>query len=429
LSDSKSFTIQVMEVNQAPVLAWIADQNAIVGQTLTFTAKGTDADVPANVLSYSLLNAPAGASINASTGVFTWTPALGQEKLHTFTVVVTDNGSPLRSGGRKVNVTVTGGPSGWWNRTWTKRRKLVFDRSSRPAALGNFPVLVVPDGSRIDYASTKAGGVDLRFIDADGSTVLAYEIERWTPGGQSYVWVKVPKLDAGSTTDFIWMYYGNPGASAGQSVAAVWNNNHRAVWHLGASAVVDATGRGHTGTDVGSVVGTGKIAGGRQFDGASAHVQVPNSVDFTFGATASFTLSAWVQVGTVPAALTGVVTKSRNAAPWYGLWIDATGRWLAGGPVDIRGNAAATGWSHVAIVQDGVAKTRRLYVNGALAASGAAQAASGGGALWIGGAASVSQYFGGVIDEVRVSSVARTATWVEAEYMSGSDAFVSFVAQ
>jgi hypothetical protein len=192
---------------------------------------------------------------------------------------------------------------------------------------------------------------------------------------------------------------------------------------------VDATGRGHTGTDVGSVVGTGKIAGGRQFDGASAHVQVPNSVDLTFGATASFTLSAWVRVGTVPAALTGVVTKSRNAAPWYGLWIDAAGRWLAGGPVNIRGSAAATGWSHVAIVQDGVAGTRRLYVNGALVASGGAQAATGWGALWIGGAASVSQYFGGVIDEVRVSSVARSATWVEAEYMSGSDAFVSFVAE
>ncbi|NJR53099.1 MAG: hypothetical protein HC780_29630, partial [Leptolyngbyaceae cyanobacterium CSU_1_3] len=35
----------------------------------------TDADQPAQTLTYSLdVDAPAGATINATTGVFTWTP-------------------------------------------------------------------------------------------------------------------------------------------------------------------------------------------------------------------------------------------------------------------------------------------------------------------------------------------------------------------
>jgi hypothetical protein len=430
LSDSKSLTITVNEVNQAPVLAAIANQSVAVGQTLTFTASGTDADIPANTLTYSLTGAPTGATINASTGAFSWTPASGQEGSYSFGVRVTDNGTPALSASQTVNVTVTTVPPGWWNTAWTKRKKLVFDRATRATDLLDFPLLVVLDATRIDYASTKAGGADLRFIDADGTTVLSHEIERWTSGGQSFVWVKVPKVDKSSTTDFIWMYYGNPAAADGQSVAAVWSGGHRAVWHLGATAVTDSTGFGHTGTDVGSVVAsTAKVGGGRQFNGTSARVTVANAADISFTATASFTVTAWAQLPAVPATWTGIVTKSRGTAPWYGAWIDTAGQWVAGGPTNLTGGGAATGWSHVAMVQDGAAGTRRLYVNGVLAVSGAAQAANGAGQLWMGGAESVTEFFAGVLDEVRISNVARSADWVAAEVTVGNDSLVSFVNQ
>src|SRR5262249_17908984 len=193
LSDSKSLTVTVNEVNQAPVLGAIANQSVAVGQTLTFTASGTDADVPANTLTYSLTTPPTGAAINASTGAFTWTPVSGQEGSYSFGVRVTDNGSPALSASQTVNVTVTTVPPGGWDAGWTKRKKVVFDRATRATDLVDFPLLVVLDATRIDYASAKAGGADLRFIDGDGVTVLSHEIERWTSGGQSFVWVKVPK--------------------------------------------------------------------------------------------------------------------------------------------------------------------------------------------------------------------------------------------
>src|SRR5205823_5000911 len=58
----ETITIHVAEVNEAPVLASIGDKSVNEGSALTFTASATDADVPANALSFSLdAGAPGGA--------------------------------------------------------------------------------------------------------------------------------------------------------------------------------------------------------------------------------------------------------------------------------------------------------------------------------------------------------------------------------
>src|SRR5207237_111186 len=62
----------VNEVNVAPVLAPIADQTVDEGAALSFTASATDADLPANTLSFALEGAPAGGAIDAHSGAFSW---------------------------------------------------------------------------------------------------------------------------------------------------------------------------------------------------------------------------------------------------------------------------------------------------------------------------------------------------------------------
>ncbi|MDB6026493.1 MAG: hypothetical protein JWM68_2716 [Verrucomicrobiales bacterium] len=96
LSDIKTFSVVVTESNSAPVLAVISNQNIVEGATLVVTNTGTDADIPANPLTYSLAtNAPVGASINPATGVFTWTPTEAQgPSTNVITVILADNGSP-----------------------------------------------------------------------------------------------------------------------------------------------------------------------------------------------------------------------------------------------------------------------------------------------------------------------------------------------
>ncbi len=107
LSDSRTFTVRVNEVNVAPVLAPIGGKTVDEETALSFTASGSDADLPANGLTYSLTNAPAGASINPATGVFTWTPSEAQGA-GTFAVAVrvTDNGSPTLYAEETISITV-----------------------------------------------------------------------------------------------------------------------------------------------------------------------------------------------------------------------------------------------------------------------------------------------------------------------------------
>jgi hypothetical protein len=105
--DEETINITVNEVNQAPVLNTIGDRTVNEGSLLTFTATATDADLPANTLTFSLINAPSGAVINSSTGVFTWTPTEAQGPgTFTFTVRVTDNGTPNLFDEETIQVTV-----------------------------------------------------------------------------------------------------------------------------------------------------------------------------------------------------------------------------------------------------------------------------------------------------------------------------------
>jgi hypothetical protein len=112
LDDFELITVTVTEANVAPVLAAIGDRTVAEGALLSFTATATDADVPANTLTFSLdAGAPAGAAIDGSTGAFSWTPTSAQVGQHPVTVRVTDSGAPALSDFELITVTVTSGPS------------------------------------------------------------------------------------------------------------------------------------------------------------------------------------------------------------------------------------------------------------------------------------------------------------------------------
>ncbi|MCU0858161.1 MAG: putative Ig domain-containing protein, partial [Pontiellaceae bacterium] len=107
LTDEESITVTVNEVNVAPVLGAISSKNVNEGSNLTFTVTATDADLPANTLTYSLVGAPTGASIGGSSGVFSWTPTETQgPSTNTITVRVQDNGTPSLAVTNSFTVTV-----------------------------------------------------------------------------------------------------------------------------------------------------------------------------------------------------------------------------------------------------------------------------------------------------------------------------------
>jgi hypothetical protein len=111
-SNAKTFAVTVNEVNQAPVLTGISNRIVHAGTTLIITNTASDADFPTNTLTYNLASAPSGAEINASSGVFTWTPDdFFAESTNTISVNVADNGTPPLNNGKSFNVIVVPKPS------------------------------------------------------------------------------------------------------------------------------------------------------------------------------------------------------------------------------------------------------------------------------------------------------------------------------
>src|SRR6267143_1906346 len=75
LTDVKSVTITVNEVNHPPVLSVPNSQTVDPGTLLTFTVIATDPDLPPQPLRLSASGMPPGASFDPSTGTFSWIPS------------------------------------------------------------------------------------------------------------------------------------------------------------------------------------------------------------------------------------------------------------------------------------------------------------------------------------------------------------------
>jgi glucuronoarabinoxylan endo-1,4-beta-xylanase len=93
--------------NSPPVLAPVANSTIGAGVTLLVTNTASDANVPAPTLTFSLLGAPANATLNSSNGVFMWRPLVSQANTtNTITVEVADNNTPVLSATNSFTVTV-----------------------------------------------------------------------------------------------------------------------------------------------------------------------------------------------------------------------------------------------------------------------------------------------------------------------------------
>lgn len=108
LSTTNSFRVVVTEVNVAPTLAEIADQSLHFGVPLAVQAAGKDLDLPANVLTYSLDQAPTGMKIDSGTGAISWTPLESQVGNHAVVVKLSDGAAPALTATEAFQVTVVG---------------------------------------------------------------------------------------------------------------------------------------------------------------------------------------------------------------------------------------------------------------------------------------------------------------------------------
>ncbi len=428
------------------------------------TANDSDSDgIDATTVTI-VTNPTSGAvSVNGTTGVVTYTPNTGFAGTDTFTYTVDDT-LGATSNEATVTVSVTNAPADWWDIAWKRRRKITFNNSGQAENLVDFPALIALDAttrSNVDYAQTQNNGEDIRFVDASanpGDPPLDYEIEEWNEAGVSYVWVKVPQIDGGSNTDYIWMYYGNSGAADAQNPSGVWSNGYVAVWHMKESAA----GTGNSGVyknsarsdgtgdadDYYSDTGkTGFIGSGQRSD-SDDYGEVVDTTGSIFDITGDLTLEAWIYP-TTPRDYARFVGKQHTSdvSPFdmYALMFNGSnpkrlrmGIAIGGTHYTYEGTSTlpSNTWTYVAGARRG--NTMGIAVNGNIE----------GGRLvpWgnldtndvpirIGNSRNVSsQQFIGYIDEVRISNVGRSDDWTKAQYLSMKEAstpgsFVTFGAE
>ena len=97
----------VTQPNTAPVLVAIANQTVNVGQTVAFTASATDTDQPPQTLTFALLAGATNATLNTSSGAFSFRPLVTQaNSTNNFTLTVSDNGTPSLSATQSFSVVV-----------------------------------------------------------------------------------------------------------------------------------------------------------------------------------------------------------------------------------------------------------------------------------------------------------------------------------
>ncbi|MCK5706267.1 MAG: tandem-95 repeat protein [Candidatus Aureabacteria bacterium] len=99
--------------NSVPQITSTPVTSAVVDQAYSYDVKATDAD--GDTLSYALSTYPTGMSINAATGVISWTPSSSQVSSHSVTVSVSDGngGNDTQTFSITVSTTSSTGYTPW----------------------------------------------------------------------------------------------------------------------------------------------------------------------------------------------------------------------------------------------------------------------------------------------------------------------------
>ncbi|MDB6126062.1 MAG: hypothetical protein JWQ71_5055 [Pedosphaera sp.] len=96
-----------LATNTPPHLSSMTNLMVLKGRLLTLNFTATDADIPAQTLTFSLgAPVPPGASINSTNGIFLWVPSGPPgATTNSVTIIVTDNGTPNKNDTKTFTVT------------------------------------------------------------------------------------------------------------------------------------------------------------------------------------------------------------------------------------------------------------------------------------------------------------------------------------
>ncbi len=336
-------------------------------------------------------------------------------------------------------------PDGWYSTDWKYRRKISFKKINTQK---NFPVLISLTTKNFDFKNAKEDGSDIIFISSDNQTELEAELVSWE-NNKATLWVNIPELKVDTNTYF-YIYYGNQTDYKFQSRQTVWDSNFLIVNHLNSTTEEEQTiykNSGVNGFDAKPFEFDGStekkeslLDYGIELDGSGSHLQINHNEQLNLGKVEdSYTVEALIYYTGDNAH--NIVTKGqefwgnginalnlsiapssvgldRQQKPLFGFSTSSEENFYAGGDKDFR--LSEPGWYYVTGVKDTVTKSDIVFVNGKQISNTQYQTdkpATREEPIRIGSNIG-GEGFRGIIDEVRISSSARSAEWIELQKLN-----------
>jgi len=322
----------------------------------------------------------------------------------------------------------------WWNNSFSYRKLITVNHTQVDATLSDFPILVHTDNDSDLSSHAQIEGDDICFVlFSDNTTKLNHEIENYC-NGTLWAWVNVTQLDANYDTN-IWMYYGNSTCDSQEYVQGTWDSNFVGVWHLvdyTSNTVLDSTSYNNDGTKAGggspveidAVIYKGQHSADQDGD----YITCPD--DSSLDVTQNFTLEAWMRFPTFHSYGNTdhvVVAKSSDYNGEYGMWVDESGGIMRvgfGHQVDSGcplWNVKVGGWHYIVGTNDGtnfiLSENSSIIqsTNSKIIPSGSSYFHIGGGSAGLNRQPEVD------LDEVRLSKIVRSTSWITTSYNSMSN--------
>ncbi|RNC85710.1 MAG: DUF2341 domain-containing protein [Balneola sp.] len=309
--------------------------------------------------------------------------------------------------------------------SFANRKKYIVesDSVSGSSDLVDFPVLISITDPEFAYNATPGtgtdniNGFDIAFTADDGTTELDFELESYNSGtGEIIFWVRFPTLSPATDTQFF-IYYGDATITTDQSSTSTWDSNYQLVMHM--DDVTDATSNSNDGTNNGTVSATGFIGNGRDFEYQDSDF-ITVADDPSLDITGEITISFWYNPESTVNGDGGapdLVTKGTNASYEAAFRGGPRMQFRKNGGNNLNAAAAfnvtASTWYYFNYVQTSTG--RIIYQDGTSIRTDAniTAFATNNDDLQISRSGDAAD---GIMDEVRISDIARSADWIATEY-------------
>jgi len=261
--------------------------------------------------------------------------------------------------------------------------------------------------------SPSGTGVENRMVWFDNFTFLE-QVGEEELGRFGEYWLQV---DLSSTSDReVYIYYGNSGAEDKASPNQVWDDGYEGVWHKSdetSLTILDSTSNSNNGTKYSAnhpIETSGKIGKSQDYNGVVDVIDL----DDDLVADDNFTASYWMK--TDRDGNYGILNhnSSHNVGRIGHTSPTRISFWDPDKNIDLSESFITNSWEYFTIARDD--DLLMIFRNGNPVGNSTYSSTQ----TWkiIGGKPDSSswQYYSGGVDEVRFSSVARSAEWISTEY-------------